>query len=588
VRRRARPPSWPASRWIGGRSRWDRCDFARVSLMVGSFAWFAAIYAEASGPPRQPQAAPGLSCGQRLAVRGGLALLIALNAWLVDRNLAERTGMEARLPRWLRLLRAVAAGIPVLGLYVLPAWSRWLAEPPAWWPRPRSGVALDLRRGAAAPRGAGLAARLGSLRRRASQSLAGLLGWALVCQVGPALVVMNVLAASSAHARARLPFLAATGSLRLLAATSAFVYARDEIRRLQLCGARARLLIATPALLLLPFPYSLAAIPAWGPLLSDDREQATLVHAAYVRRPRFSSLRGTLAGGGSPEAPAAARSGATLARVPDRVPELGRAEQHRRAFYRLKTLLLFFDAAALGWALARFGGLGPVLLRQPMALVIGAFLAPVAAGLLIEASGLIAGVTGMSRWPWLADLCRRHPYGRFLAVTQSTFVAGLLGGALLAAGEIRTFGLMLAAVATFDLLASFLFSIVASLADMPGSSTSVAIAWYLLFFVAVGAGAALSGGATAARPLLWALHWALALTPLWSLALALGLTGSLVHPASLRQIARGRLLPGTRMVPALLALTAALPLGGLAIPLWIHARQRWWPEHERRWGSLAV
>jgi hypothetical protein len=592
--RRDPRPSWPASSWAAeGRKRWEQLDAGHVSLPVGSFCWLAAFYAESAGysaassrlPPVRPFAHGG-------AVLGLTGLLVVINGWLMDRYLADHTVMERELPRWLRGVRAVTAGVPVLGLYAVATWRRLLDQQPAWLQarrhHRRMERPLELRYEALPARaGPGLARRIDGLRRRAGESTAGLMSFLVLCQSGPAIVAMNWLAESaSSPAPPRLPLLVATSGLRLVAGVSAFVYSRYQIRRRQLFGARARLLLAPAAFVLLPFPFSLLAIPAWIPLLSVHREQRTLVHAAHARGPESARLRQRLAGArpgrGSAGADAAGpRSAVALVM---RAPDIGGAEQRRRAFYRLKTLLLFLDAAALGWVLARYRGFGPVLLSQPFSRVLLAFLAPCGLGLLIEGAGLAASLKGGGG---LADLWRRHPYGRFVAMSQSTFVAGLISGALLATGASHTLGLVLSTVAMFDLLVLFCFWLTAGLAQMPGSSTPVVMTWMVFFAAVVGAGALLRGGAAMARPVIGLLGWAMALTPLCHLALALGMTGSLVRPARLRQVVSGRLAAGTRTVPALVALTAALPLGGLAIPFWIYARQRWWPEYERRWGSLA-
>jgi hypothetical protein len=394
---------------------------------------------------------------------------------------------------------------------------------------------------------------------------------------------MNWLAESaSSPAPPRLALLVATSGLRLMAAVSVFVYARNEIRRQQLFGARARLVLATSAFAWLPFPFSILAAPTWMPLVSVPREQRTLVRAAHVPVQGSDSarLRQMLAGIRRGKSRAGTGRGASRS-----APAMGWAEQHRRAFYRLKTLLLFVDAAALGWGLARYRSFGPFLLRQPFSRISLAFLAPFGLGLLIGGAALVASLkSGDGRVdPWW-----RQPYGRFVAASQSSCVAGLISGVLLETGTRYTLGLVLSTVAMLDLLALFGFWIVAELAGRPGSSTPMAVTWMVLLGVIVCAGALLRIDAASPRPVIGLLCWAMALTPLLHLALALAMADFLVRPACLWQVVSGGLAAGTRTLPALVVLTAALPLGGLAIPFWIYARHRRWPEYERRWRSLAA
>jgi hypothetical protein len=70
------------------------------------------------------------------------------------------------------------------------------------------------------------------------------------------------------------------------------------------------------------------------------------------------------------------------------------------------------------------------------------------------------------------------------------------------------------------------------------------------------------------------------LTPLWSLILFLQFGGWLLRPFTWRDAFDTRLAVHQRLVLGAVALTAALPLGGLAIPFWIHVRKSLWPGFE--------
>ncbi len=65
--------------------------------------------------------------------------------------------------------------------------------------------------------------------------------------------------------------------------------------------------------------------------------------------------------------------------------------------------------------------------------------------------------------------------------------------------------------------------------------------------------------------------------------LGAGLLPALLHPFSLGQLRRGELPPDIRRAVVFLAVTALLPLGGLAIPAWLWLKDRRWTGYERRW-----
>jgi len=88
-----------------------------------------------------------------------------------------------------------------------------------------------------------------------------------------------------------------------------------------------------------------------------------------------------------------------------------------------------------------------------------------------------------------------------------------------------------------------------------------------------------------ATPLARSLEIALVLTPVWSLGLFLALGRWLLRPFTLRHLADPRLPFRSRAILAGVALTAALPLGGIAIPFWIYAHHRLWPGMERSWAA---
>jgi hypothetical protein len=256
---------------------------------------------------------------------------------------------------------------------------------------------------------------------------------------------------------------------------------------------------------------------------------------------------------------------------------VGYAEAQVTAFFRLKTLLLVLDSAAL------FGAV-PAAVRSevfPRILWIGAALAGV--GMVIQVMGLSARLL---RIP-LAQSLSRHPYGRYLLLTQAAFLAGVYGISLLKAGQVQAFGLLLCFGGALCVMVSVVFLFLPTAASPSGPDMTL---WAILFLSFSAWGGLIALDRQLGQPSLAALGILAALTPLWSLGLFLALGGWFLRPFSWRDVADWKLPPGFRATLAFVILTAALPLGGLAIPFWIYARHRLWPRYEpffRSPGNLA-
>jgi len=110
----------------------------------------------------------------------------------------------------------------------------------------------------------------------------------------------------------------------------------------------------------------------------------------------------------------------------------------------------------------------------------------------------------------------------------------------------------------------------------------ISVAWLAVSFEVVVAGSLLQADAAGARAVLALFQWALALTPVWSLALDLALGQSLLRPLDLPGPGAARFRRGPRALGVFLTGTAVLPLGGLAIPLWIYVRHHLWPGYARQ------
>ena len=558
---------WPRYWWDGeGKSRWAQWEW-RNYLFILLFALLVSVsmVEKALSENGEKQAWPFF--GWLAASPPGLVvltLLVFLNGWLLERALAERTPFENNLPRWLRYLRRAAVTIPILGLYTIPCW-RWMTRNrPAWAFRSSAVSRLEL----TDPRNkAGRAlipfrARIDSLRRAQCQSLFPLLLWLIAGQIAPWVAFLSWITTAPTLSPVRREALEALSVLfRVLACAASVQY--GTLRGWQIRARSCRLFILrfAPFLYLLPFPAFLPGFLVW--LIAIGEEEESLIGRAWSSRSQ-SSPQAVQARWSSP---------------PSIISTNGESSdviQARFAFHRLKILLLFLDASALAWVLTRSGR--PLFsFSSSPSRQIAPYLLLAALGLIAEAIVLVQRLRGWLRRLDLSPL----PYGRSVAFTWLTLAGGLLFGSLLAVGKAAMAGHLLIVIGLGAvLLSTLIFGVMDFLLARPGLQVFVTLAWVLLFFEIFVTGAVMCAQPELAPPFVMFFKLALALTPLWGFALLCGLREWLLHPFRLQHLFDQRLPGSFRAALAVIALTAALPLGGLAIPFWIYAQNRIWPRYE--------
>lgn len=549
---------WPRYRWdYQGRSRWEgwraerflglgiagalgAATFLELALMVNKAGpWFALIS----------------DLGFYPAGRILICLLTVINAWILDRWISSHTRGDRRLHLWVRILRPLMVGVPILGLATVPAW-RWMDRThPAWAfqrARPEAGVDLFL---PSMPHPL-LPCQAVAERwvRTRGQRLAWLTIWLIACQISPFLGGVSWLTGSGPLGPLqRKVLLVACAALHLTAVLCGVLYGRSQAHP---SATRLRVL---PWLLLLP-GLGMLSIAVLHPASFHPREEGLLVQAVHDRRkvermpvdPILDSARGA-----------------------------GDAELHKLAFFRLKALLLVLDAATLSWFAARLAGwnLGSVFTGSKNGAVFLAVLA--LPGLLLATAALAA--RWVDRWPALREL-ERHPYGRYLALVPVVLSSGLVVGSLLAYGHTNSAGLFLTAIG-YAFLLLFVISVpLSALVGSPVHSDSTVVLWFLFCFEVVLLGELLRiegvGSSLAEK-----MEVVFLLTPVLNLGLFLALGRWLLRPFKLRHLADRRLLRRDRAVLAGVTLTAALPLGGLFIPFWIYAHHCLWRGMERSWAA---
>ncbi len=549
-----------------GRGLWEHWDWSHGSFTASSYMLIVMFFLEPTlWDVPWPPAPFNLTIPNPVAL--SLLLLPLLTGWLLDQYLSLKTPDEASFPRWLLSLRFLAASLPLLELYVLPGWRAFLLHRASRKLKSHHRIAhLNLSR----VRGS---LPSGLRVRRLYES-----GFSIAAAVSwfPLLIFWACWLANTPtlgpHHR-----VAILGTCVVLHAT--FFASTAHITHLGLKESRSagwKRLLAYGVLLcgFLPLPLAMLgfAVP-----VSLESSRNILVWSAYTRRaeaarlPLWTRVQGAMRDRWQRlpwflqwRRPAGLKA-------PERATQ---SDAERTALYRLKALLLLLDGAAL------FIGLSALAARVSQLMVkIGLLFHWVAlisialafTGLIIQSIGSLAHLLRILR---LADGLNHHPYGRYLLLTQLALLAGIEGAFLVGAGKVEQFGILLFWSA--DLCGLYVGLRLIMQSSAPSSNLSL---WGCLFMAVSCLGGLIYLDVGNRQQLVHLLYILTLLAPLWSLGLFLALGGWLLRPFSWWHVFDRRLPRRLRAVLAFVALTAALPLGGLAIPFWIFARHRLWPQY---------
>lgn len=524
-----------------------------------------------------------------------LALLALINAWLLDGHLDRRTPRPATVRPWVRRLRLLACSLPLVGRYALPGWRWLLARRPRWaFREPPSAVILDAD-------SAGdevdelrwrLTSKLSAIGDRLHRRLTTQTGLGLLAVANAVALVLLVFGTASATPTSgqRLTIAMLAIPFHLLAFGDVLMHQVAEARRQ---GAVSWGFVPHALLALLwlaPVPY--LALAGLAPLFlhwlvteGTSPAESTLVQRAFAQRREGAGLPSGLT---LEEAVRRGWQGIT-GRERWRQPastltpsaEQTRTDERLQWLYRVRSILLAFDAMAVWWLVLNFAP--PAW--HPVARSSLAVAAEIAA--LLCLLGVMVMIVYLARLVLrnlgpLAVL-DRHPYAQYLAASQLSLATGLWLGPPLFDGDRAEIAAILSVIGTLGLLAAF--SVFVLGIWLPGGERSEKPyhgLLALLGFLAIAmAGQTLRQDPSYAQGVmtfLMALTWS---SPLWGLVLYRRLLPWLLRPFRPEQGLSRELPVRRRWAVLLLTFSVALPLGGVMIPLWIYVRHRRLPRWAR-------
>jgi hypothetical protein len=567
------------SRGSFGRSGWAWTErvsthWPRISLFLAAMLGLLSLYADSAWlVPTEPSDYPA-SLESPLLMASTLLMLVARVPWVLG-DLSWRSPLESRLRLGARVFRGVTVALPFSVVWFPSLFRSLLDHPPRGLLREAGQKGL--------PEG-----RRGHIGNALTEASRRLLRWAsewylaflVILDFGVAVLWLSWLAAYHPEGA---PWLSAV--IHLSMAYLVWLYTIRSERGVsaplerRVAAASLALLALVPVLplvvlvLVLAFDATrmesslvssawaggVARLTAWRGLLERLR-------SAWDRRPWTRRLRGT-----SPHL--------------DAMVETGETDRQLVWLYRLKSTACFFEAALLCWLL--LAGVDRRWLTQDLAdFVLEAF---VIATLMVGLAGVVAmAAVFVRRWLRLPVQIAGVD-GRLLAtywtLPHLLTAAGLVFGVGLYREDPELVGGIVLLISLGGIAAHFLPLMLGFVVSLPEDGKGGQL-WLLLFaFLGILAmGFLRSETPEPSLPVpppelyLAQAEMYARLAPLLAPIGSFRLLGWFLRPVRLRDLMGSTLSPRLRRRFRFLATTELMPLGGLAVPLWIYLRPRWWPK----------
>jgi hypothetical protein len=489
---------------------------------------------------------------------GGFALV---NAWLVDSLLEHRTLQDGRTRTAFRVVRFFAASIPLVGIYVFPVWLELLDRKPLWAITPLSSASPPQQK-----RFLIFSSRTQWLRLSIPFFILILVSHPLLSGAGLAWLSANGITLFGVSLIDPAIWL-----LHLLGLAAALVFvATQRSMTLRVPHPIPWLL---PLLWLLPFPLCL--LGALVVVVFDpQRRSRSLVRQAFGGRQMIGSRLMELGQMAWWKLSLWQRLRWPSGRSPADPAE---AEKRLVGLYRLKMFLLFPEAALFTSGLVGLAVRVPLsqLLINPLLMLIqvGVLALALLGGLLLVRSALRRLLRSKSEPSTPFDVT-----GRSLLLSALALLVGFYAGLALGRGEAASLANVLRSVGYVGMVtAGLLASPIRFGASRVRHRPFPLIVW-LFVFAAIGyAGAWLSSAEEAAPRAMALAHTILWLAPVASIAIGALSFPWLLYPFMPRHIRDEQLPFRLRLALLVLAVTAWLPGGGIAVPLWAAVRLRLWP-----------
>lgn len=515
--------------------------------------------------------APTTELAGAISTSTSLVLLLGLmtfNAWMIDRFLAWTTLRDHDFRYWLRVARRLAASVPILGLWTIVVWQRVAAARPSW------ALHQDARSGPVSVNVSGSHGPARATWARVRQLLM------LFFMLSTMLPILLMMAHPPQDAKTRTAYLILDVALRLCGFAFMLKTFLEAAREFNLPSFATRILVVIAALWLVPVPFlPLSSFLLFGIVdvyvTALQHSQQTLTRQAFEgsrlphRDPLWQVLEERIRKE-LPKLPPSQRYSRVVAEL--EVPkQTGTLEARARRLQWSKGCFLLFEAAALSWMLVSFlssldipeivvSALISALWRTSLVLAIIGWLGLLAARLLRRRLQL-----GESGPYFLLGL-------RWLGLTQVACFLGLLLGEAVAWQEPEATGFVMA-ITGFALFLLWLGAVVARIfPPLPGDSKTDLrpigpglLAAFPLIILGGSLAESTPGGTFWFAVRLLVLAFPVLGLPVCSWqASRLG---------GLRELGRATSQPiagPLRRFSPVLAWTAALPFGGLFVPLWIY------------------